>query len=177
VTEPSPEPEARGPAPPPLERQLNATTAALLGALLGIVGGIATTSIGAYYTSKEHAGDRAEARAKDQRDNVVKAYLAAINALHVLDQEATRWNRSDDPIVDFAKQMPKRLISYDVTTPLRLFGSVAAIKAFDRATYDFDMMLSTMPHMPERTGRVVGFSNDVFKFGDIARAEIQADRF
>jgi hypothetical protein len=104
--------------------------AALLGTALGIIGSMATTAIGAHYTSAEHQQDRTEARDKERRDALIKTYAATIVALRGCESEALRFSTSQDParpIVGVGTDDP---VPDEIRAALELMGNPRANHAF-----------------------------------------------
>jgi hypothetical protein len=169
---PDPRPTGRGFSP------FMASLFTLLGTALGIIGSIATTAIGAHYTAKEHADDRAEMRAKERREALTKTYSAAISALRTYEDEALRLQDSKDPADHDLKAAPSvlALTPKDVGALLDLMGSKEAISDYYVALWDFSM-IRAQKEGPDRTKAFGRFAEARQRFIEAARADMESHRF
>jgi hypothetical protein len=166
-------------AEPPVKpngRGISAITGALIalvGTALGIVGSICTTAIAAHYTAKEHLEDRAEARAKDRREALTKAYTAALVSLNDLEREAVRFQNSKDPPPEGEVQY--RTVPADIAAALELVGGPAAVKALHQASSDYVSIKITKAQSSDRYVAVAKFVDSCAGFVAAARKDLEAN--
>jgi len=160
------------PAEPPIRRVgLSAAGAALAGTALGLLGAVATTMIGAHYTSKEHMADRAEAREKERRDALTKTYTDIIIALRTVEGEAAHFSNSQDaatPIGTIVQPVPNELLA-----ALELTGSPRANLAFTQVTSSY-FYLRHAPPGPKRVEAGANFIIASESLVDEARTDLGA---
>lgn len=144
--------------------------AALLGTALGIVGSMATTAVGAHYTSKEHVDDCAEARAKDRREALTKTYTAVVVALRGAEGEALRFSQSHDPPTPMGVKID--VVPDDIRAALELTGSPEANMALGLVAATYLGLRFSKAQSPERVDASSRFVTASEGFVDEARKDI-----